>query len=484
MNLTDHLQIIKTQQIGQLRPLNFPLCSALKAKDFLDGNMSLHHKDMMYKIVKKYEDRQFKDVTEELTKMVIEKTALTYLEPPTREVYLKTAGGSMKTTTKDEAATESYEDLLYRSSFDGTAIELDKISRLLGLGITLGWWVEETQSVHWNILDRSNCSVDRDMKTGQVRSMLIMTEGPHELGMTEDCYTLYTPDSVTDYISTAGGTLRPYGMPAPHKYGGIPAAFLYDKSIPRSGIFPPGEPWQSLIALNETVNLLDTIYAYSARWQAFATRVSNIRTPDGFVNGPDSTVEPPKDMMVKDVVFKYESPEVNVKEFTDWLHGVIERVGDQWGVTIRYGGNATQADSALKLVVQENWNLTARKRRQQNAKRFEQQLYRMTAMLANANGYKLPTDATVYTTFKEVALPTDRLTDWQIAQQQMASGVLGKAQYIKQENPEMDDSDISKMLEAIAKEGAGSMLSVAKSRLEQAMAGAGAGADQQNQQAA
>jgi hypothetical protein len=482
MSLKDHMKQLGFQLNAPTNIVQnpYPVCSAAKAKDFMDGNIRDHHKLMMSQIVTDYEKRKFLDVTEEIVKMVIERTALTYIDDPVRECWTPSVVEGVVSTAENEDATTVYRDILHRSSFDAVTPEADKIARLLKTAGLLGWWRDDNDSIFFNQLDISNMSADVCWKTGRTESVLITREVPHELNGTGRCYTYYTPEYVQDYVGTKTG-LTPYSQPEPNIYrdakgnGIIPMALLYDAAVPRSGVFQKGEPWQSLVALNELVNLLDTIYAHGARWQALATRVSNIRQAAGKPDGPDTTVQPAQDMMVKEVMLEYKSPTINVKEFSEWMNGTIKRVSDQWSLTTDYNGSGS-ANSGFQVMVEENWNLVNQKMRRKNAHRFEQQVYTNIVMpLANANGYKLPDNATIYCEFKDVALPVDIKGQWGVDREQLAAGITSKGRLIQKYNSGWDDKDVQNLIEEISKESGGAkMLTDAKNRIDAAMTASGA----------
>ena len=144
---------------------------ASKALDYLDGAQEEHIIDLLddrNRGITKWKKRGIYPVIDNVTAKVITRSALTYQNEPTREIYLG------EEVSEDE--TTKYDELLGYGGF--VAINgADIVSRLLKCSLILVQYVEETKQLSFSSLHRGNCDVDYNLVTQQVESLLYTAGG-------------------------------------------------------------------------------------------------------------------------------------------------------------------------------------------------------------------------------------------------------------------------------------------------------------------
>ena len=414
--------------------------SARKAVDYLDGYQKTWLETLLSTPgvgIKNWKDRGVFPIWENLTQMIIEKSAQTYQTAPEREILNK-AG------VVDEGATEKYDELLNISGFRSTADHADELARLLKTSLVLVQWNDERDALYFEILSQHNSDVDFDRVTGQFNS-IIYTAG--EAGPNSgEMYHYWTPE-ISQTYEVSGNSFTKIGPDEPNPYGIVPAATLYDIKPPRSGFWIKNV-WEQLIYFNDAVNMFHTETKFNQRFGSIGSPVTNMEVPDGTVIGPDAIIQFANQNPDITPFFEYRAPQVEIDEFLNWMNNLRENVGQEWGVNIKVAGEGS-ADSGFKLIVEELPTLQLRKKRISPATKFEQQLYDVIMKVAAAGGVSFPEGSRVNVVFPEPELPVNEKEKWEVIMGKMASKVMSREQYFKIEYPDWTQEQIDEEIERI-----------------------------------
>jgi hypothetical protein len=435
--------------------------SASKALDYMDGNQYHWLVQLLNSTqgIANWKLRKVIPIVENFTKKIIERSALSYQDAPERCIFVG--------DTENAEACKKYKQYLDDCDAEEIICGLDQVTRLLKCGMLLIVWDKDEKRFFISILHRGNSDIDYDRRTGKIKSVMYTTDRKSVNGYTVFCYidnfiTCDMEDRPNGPVVMPGTTLK-------NPLGFVPIAHMYDNEIPRTGFFPSSEQWQDLILFNEAFNLINTSYTWAARWQGTGLLFTNFKLADGTIVGPDTVLCPDDNngLSVGDqLTAEFKTPEVNIKEFSEYLNENGKRIGDSWGVNLKVGMNDNlrgNPDSGFKLIVEEIWNLELRKKRIKSAKTFEKRLYRVISRISDVYGLGLPSDGICYAEFKAPSLPVDETSAWTIAQQKMAVGVLSKVDYLKSQDAELTDDDARAKLAEIAAEKTAAMQSITNS---------------------
>lgn len=419
--------------------------SARTAVDYMEGKQLEHLKeylDLEGFGIKKWRERGVLPLFENVTGHVIDQSAKTYQQAPSRMVMNK--AGDL-----DDAATDTYNELIAESNLPETLQHCDLLSRLLKTSVILAQYDDDNKRLFFEAMSQDNCDVTYSRKKRQIDSMLY-TGGSISIDGNQ-IYHYWTEDKVVDYEHAfqAGGhgalklidtETNPFGM--------IPSSVLYDTQAPRFGFWSDSE-WDELIQFNLAVNMFHTEMKFNQRYGAIGALFTDADI-EGVV-GPDAVVKLIKKFQTETPYLAYESPDVQIQQFLDWLNGFRESVGRNWGVNIKMHGDAS-ADSGFKLVVEELPTLELRKKRLPAAQTFEQGLYQSILAISKAKQLGLPEGSKLNVEFPEPDLPVNKKEQWEISQGEMAFGVLTKKDYLKQKNPTWTDDQVEEYLAAVQAE--------------------------------
>lgn len=394
--------------------------SATVAIDYLEGDMKGHMEALMACQLDKWSQRGFIPLYENPTRILIERSAKSYKEPPKRSVTLNGA--------VSEVLTASYNDLLATTELNFTTQDLDQRARLLTSAIILPQVAKtESEVITLTVLSRNNCAVYINPETREMEQLLY-TAGVSGAngGM---MFHYWDKEVIIDIEdgNEVGREENPYGI--------IPAAILNDTRPPLSSNLWRYPSWEQLIQFSDGVNLFNTEALFNARYGMVGSPITNMKIPDGFVRGIDTALE--LEGTIDEVpFFEYRTPTVNITSFLDWLNKFKEAIADEWGVNLKFAGGSI-ADSGFKLVVEEFENIELRQTRIVAAKQFEQDLYQVFAAMSVIHDWGLNTDGVGVADFKEPALPVNEQNDWIIAKEQIALGVITLEDYWLKKNPDL-----------------------------------------------
>jgi len=398
--------------------------SAQVAVDYLENDMLGHMHQLLAKHITKYDKRGFVPIYENLTRILIERSAKSYKVSPKRAV--------MVGDTVSDGQTQIYNDLIKGTNLNFIAQDVDTRARLLKAAVLLPQVDTDEQGIgsgkiNLSVLSRNNCDVKVNRMTGEIEG-LFYTAGM--VGLRDgQIYHHWTPGVITDLEGdkVTGERANPYGM--------VPAAILHDTRPPASGELWRYPAWEQLTQLNNGINLFNTETLYNARFAMVGSPVTNMIIPEGTVMGIDS----PLSMSTgdgSDPFFEYKSPTVQISQILDWLTKLKDGVSDEWGVNLKFAAGSI-ADSGFKLLVEEFENIELRQQRLVAAKRFEAELYHVLAVMSQVHSWGLDINGIGVADFPEPALPVNQSQDWLIAKEQLALGILSPEEYWQMKDPDL-----------------------------------------------
>lgn len=246
---------------------------AAKALNYYDGKQEqelerlLSHPD---KGRKEWKRRGYLPRHRNITKMVIDKSALLFKEaPPQMEVR------QVGSDVVDGPASEALTDLLDGTEWIETMVNLDVVVRLLKTALLLVQWDEESGKPVFDILHRANCNVVINPLTKQIDTLIQRTGATSGAAF----YRVWTAEQVIDLIETHEHVT--VSAMAENTYGVVPAAVFYDTSIPRAGFW--AEAPRDLVNVNEMYNLHLTDSEFTISWMKRPSLFTNCSL-DGYTD--------------------------------------------------------------------------------------------------------------------------------------------------------------------------------------------------------
>jgi hypothetical protein len=263
-----------------------------------------------------------------------------------------------------------------------------------------------------------------------------------------ELYHYWDDGKVLDLEKTSAGLTAIPRPDAAHGYKMVPAAVLFDIRPPRAGFWGKAV-WQQLINFNNGINLFHTETKYNARFGAIGTLFTNMVIKPGQTIGPDAVVQVESVPGLENPFLRYESPSINLAQFTAWLDGFRENIGQEWGVNIKTAGEGS-ADSGFKLVVEELPGLQLRKKRQKPADTFEQDMYQVCLSLSRVHNLGLVEGTKLKVTFPEPDLPVNLKEKAEIESMELAHNIITVEDIWKKRDPSLTPEDIAKRKAEIA----------------------------------
>ena len=398
--------------------------NAQKALDYLDGEQRKHIEKVLqdpFRGRSNWKTKGMTPVIRPITKTIIEKSGMLFKDkPPVLEIF------NRNEKSKDQGKTELLNELLSQTEFHETCVNLDQVVRLLKTALLLVQWDNEEQRLVFDVLHRANCEVVLNPSTKSIRSLIYRTSTAED----ENRYQIWTAEEVIEISKSYQGPAKVLNR-SPNTYGKIPVSVFYDTTSPRNGFWVEHD--ESIVVLNEQVNLHYTDTAYALMWQKVATPVTNM-TPAGqgssstgsvslsSLSGRSTATESkntllagPGEVVVLDSVgidnpfFDFKSPKVDLVSLDDIVESWVRAWASDWSVRIRTDGLGT-ANSGFQLIVEDLPNFDLRKARQ---RKFEQGLKRFYKALASV--YNVGIGAPVFdetsdlfAKFNEPKLPVDQ----------------------------------------------------------------------------
>lgn len=411
--------------------------SARIAVDYLDGDQLDHFIDYLDTDgigIKQWRKRGVLPLWENITGLIIDRSAQTYQNAPERIVVNEDG-------TKNEAGTEAYNKVLGDSNADEVFEDADLLSRLLKTTIVIAQYSKERGGLYLQALSQHNSDGYYVRETRKFDSLCYFGGGIGKNG--GKLYHYWDKGKVHDFeVSNNGNAGSPVDT-KPHDYGIVPAAVLFDINPPRYGFW--SKPvWKQLINFNNGINLFHTENKFSHRFGAIGALFTNLNIKEGVTVSGDAVVQVTEETPGVGTPFlEYRKPEVDLTQFQTWLDSFRENVGQEWGVNIKTAGEGS-ADSGFKLVVEEMPGLQLRKKRQKPATTFEQDLYQVCLALSEVHNLGLVQGTKLKVTFPEPDLPVNLKEKAEIRQMELASGLKRVEDFWKEDDPSLTAEDIVK----------------------------------------
>jgi hypothetical protein len=306
-----------------------------------------------------------------------------------------------------EDATTRYLEILEAGNFEIVSDDADSISRLLGVSVVLLQVVEDVDGkeiIRFTFVHRGNAAMKRDPRTGKIIELFYMSGncGPSG-GRLCHCWT---PTSVID-LEMDEGHLK-FITETSHSFGMVPAVPLWDTGEPRYGTWPK-KVWQSLIAMNERINLFHTEVGFNCSFQAFSAFFTNGKVPEGTILGPDVAVELGETATGNGIFAEYKSPDINLEKFQKWVDQYKSGVAD----------------------------------RLKPARNFEINLYDTVLAISEAIDLGLPQGSKIKVEFKLPSLPVNEKEKHDIRKEKLALGVITIEDFWRDENPDITPEEIA-----------------------------------------
>ncbi len=413
-------------------------------ESLLDGNNSDTSNELVCPSnraggIKNWRDRGVYPWYTNLTKKIVDRSALSYNKAPERGVVVN--------KEPNDDGTADYLEILRNGEFEAVMDSADSVSRLLKNAIILAQPVEVVNGedkIMFDVLHRGNADVDYDFQNGTIKSLMYKSAGSS--AKSNVLYHFWDSVEVID-IEIIDSQPIIAGRES-HGYKIIPAAVLWDTYKPRAGFWPK-DAWTELIRLNEGTNLFHTEVKFNERFQAFGALFTNGIIPEGTVIGPDANVELGTTATGEALFVEYRTPDINLEKFTNWLKDFEADIADNWGVNLRVAGGGS-ADSGFKLIVEEIWNLETRNDRLKAATQFERDMYQVVLAISEDQGLGLPSNSDLLVKFPKPSLPVNVKEDWDIRKEKIATDFISKEDGWKEEDPDITPEEIDKRKERIA----------------------------------
>jgi hypothetical protein len=415
--------------------------SAQMAVDYLDGDQLNHFTDYLNtpgRGIKNWSTRGVLPLWENITGLIIDRSAQTYQNPPER-IVVKDNGDI------DEAGTEAYNALLENSNADEVFEDADLLSRLLKTAVVVAQYSPEREAMYFSAVSRHNCDVDYARSTGKFNSILYTGGG---IGPNGGLLYHYWDDSrVVDIEVEGAGRAGTVTKSEPNPYGMVPSAVLYDIRPPRAGFWSKAV-WEQLINFNNGINLWHTENKFNHRFGAMGALFTNMTIADGQTVNGDAIIKVTGAEGGVENFLEYRKPEVDITQFQTWLDSYRENVGQEWGVNIKTAGEGS-ADSGFKLVVEELPGLQLRKKRQKPADTFEQDLYQVCLAISKVEDLGLVQGTKLKVNFPPPDLPVNEKEKAEIEQMELAQNIVTLEEIWKKRDPSLTEDDLAKKRAAI-----------------------------------
>lgn len=346
---------------------------SIKAVDYYDGIQIPYVESMLSDSNsgrKSWVQRGLKARFRNLTKMIIDKSALLFTQtPPKLDV--------MVNEDVDEATTQKLIDALYPNFVDFVG-HLDVMVRLLSSVAVLIQPSPDGKQVYLDIFYRGLCKVEIDPLTKEVNGFAYIT------GRSDDTVEIryITQFEIVDYVNIKGQEAV-VGM-TPNLLGIVPVVMFHDTQRPRSGAWNPVQ--EDLVQLNDMYNLHITDSEFAGAWAKVSTLFTNAeiqssstqpiaysnqyeghtdvvapQQSDTVVGGPGSIVKL-HSSSGEPVYAEYKSPQSDLPSLNAMMSEWVRDFASDWSVNITLA--QSRATSGFQLVVEELPSLQLMKKRQ------------------------------------------------------------------------------------------------------------------------
>jgi hypothetical protein len=429
---------------------------AAKALNYYDGKQEKEMVELLNhpeKGRKQWKKRGYIARHRNLTKMIVEKSAMLFKDaPPQLEVRLP---GSDQPSVP---ATEAVVDLLDGTEWQETMANLDAVVRLLKTGLLLVQWDTAEGKPVFDILHRGNAAVVTNPLTKGV-DVLVQRTG---CSGKAHYYRIWSAETIWDVVELDQDVSL--SATTPNTYGIVPVAVFYDTNAPRNGFWVDAP--RDLVNVNEMYNLHLTDSEFAISWMKRPSLFTNC-TLDGYTDEqievaevygsvlpravsrtPSLTAGPDIAVVVGssggDTPFiDYKSPQIDLKPMDDVVQGWVKQTAADWSVRVRADGEG-KATSGFQVVVEEMPNLELRQLRQ---RMFEAGFKRFYRQLAAVSPIGLPVEAQLFAVFAKPNLPVDHKAEEDVWSVRIKEGRATELDYYMQTQGLSKDEAMAKWVE-------------------------------------
>ena len=382
---------------------------AQKSLDYLDGKQLEYVIKLLDEPTqgrREWRDRGMRPSSRNLTNMVIEKSALLFMnQPPQQEIFV-----NRDATTSDEELSQKYNDILESSDWDEFMQNVDQVVRLLKTAVILTQYDEYDDSLMLDCLHRGNSYVRINPHS---KKPVLLVYKTYEDEYEEYCYyRVFTEEKIEDWREKESTPGRPPEPPElvstqDNPYGRIPMTTFYDTNTPRVGywnVMPT-----DLIGVNESYNLHLVDTEFGASWNIHKTLFTNCEITNsisGSMQVSEQYKQPlPRQSVANDGALmglskivhldttgvdspfvEFKGPDLDLEQTTKLFATWVRDFASDWSVNVKLVGEGV-ANSGFQLIVEEFDNLELRKIR---AKMFTTGLERMFDTIKDVWNYHYP----------------------------------------------------------------------------------------------
>lgn len=386
-----------------------------------------------------WKDRGFNLIYRNLTKMVIDKSSMLYINGmPTMEVYVG--------DTVDVDQTQSFNNYVDKSMLNEFMINVDPLIRLLkSLGVLIAY-NSSTDNFSYGVLHQGNS------KMLFLGSNIVAVV--YEIA-DKDGYCYYqsiTDEVIQDWrVKEFNNTVESIGS-MPNPYGFVPVAMMHDTNIPADGMFNVMQ--QDLVTFNEIYNLylIDMLFASSYSFRKTLFTNASFEDDDVAVQeqsgggGTDklgrgtlaqgqTIIGPDRSIQIstrggEPAFVQYIGPDISIKEVKELLMDLTKDLAADWSVRIKVDGYGN-VTSGFQLVVESMDNIELRTQRNRMAEASLSRLFHKMHHMLDKILVVPPfsEDAELYVTFAPPRLPVNPKEDLELWAKKIELGLATKEDY-------------------------------------------------------
>lgn len=377
-----------------------------------------------------------------ITGMVIEKSGPLFNHRlPSFDLYTK------NTNRYEEKATSDLYQILSSIPFQEFLINDDQVRRLIKSSVWLIQYDTTTQQLVLETLHRANCGVIVD-SVRNISGLIYATSDSTYRIMTSDTIIDIMVELSTSKISITNTVENPYGI--------VPAGFMYDTKLPRSGVWPAID--SSLVSFNDAYNLHLTEAEFTMRWMMNPTMVmidagfdetSTNYTQEVLMYGEKLPTTVPSTETANGgpgviiginsngngaARIEYVGPQVAITPIDDVYNQWSQQIAQDYSVNLSMSGKGTAA-SGFQLIVEEIPNLELRKQRQRVFEHGMKRLWPLMRTVLNVSSpYHFSEDLELFVEFSDPKLPVNAMEQEEIWSKRISEGRATIVDYFVQEH--------------------------------------------------
>jgi hypothetical protein len=423
---------------------------AQKVLDYYDGNQSAYLEEILKKIRRNAMESGMSARHRNIVKMIADKSGMLFNgKPPVLQVE---SDNSRDVDVADDAETATCLEYFESADWIEFFTNFDIVVRLLKTALVMVYWVADTQTLKFTILDQHNSAVKFDQQTNEIDTLIYGTgQTIDDNGNVLENYRIWTETLIQDIIVDHQGEERIISV-EDNPYGMIPVAVFHDTNLPRENfwnVIP-----KDLIEINEIYNIHLSDSEYAAAWNKHQTAITNatIKADDSspdfvekqlYLNpltrrvqagGPAAIGGPGRIIELETVggvapYFEYKGPNSNLLPMDDMVKNWVIDFAQDWSVNASMAGNGS-ADSGFKLVVMEMPNLELRKKRQKMFESGFERLYEVVRDVVNTwQPGTFTENSELEVSFGQPELPIDEKLNEEVWSRKILEGRASRVDY-------------------------------------------------------